>query len=86
MLDSQLAKTKLQRRIRFLAFSFTLLLTVVIVAAWIVAGQLIQPANRIVGDAPKDFPAEVVEFESESGAMLKGWYRAVENSRATIIL
>lgn len=72
--------------LRWLVICLTASIVAFVVIAWLVAGQLIKPSNRIVGNPPADFPAESVSFESTSAASIKAWYRSVPNSRATVIL
>ena len=55
-------------------------------AAWFVGGKLIEPANRVVGPPPDDFPASPVTIESDSGATLAAWHLVVPDSTATAIL
>lgn len=59
---------------------------VLFVVIWMVAGALIQPANRVVGGPPADFPASSISIESQSGTSLKAWYRPVSKASATVIL
>lgn len=56
------------------------------IAAWLVAGSLIAPANRHIGEPPADFPASRIQIESESGARLAGWHYSAPDSTATVLL
>lgn len=59
---------------------------VLLIAAWLIGGALVAPANRTVGDPPAEFPAATVRIESESGATLAGWHLVTPNSVATAVL
>lgn len=75
------------RRIRNWFFTIAALGTVaILLTSWGVAGSLVAPAKRVVGDPPNDFPAASVEIQSKSGATLAGWHLALPNSNATAIL
>ena len=54
--------------------------------AWWVAGSLVQPANRHVGEPPNDLPINEMTLQSESGSNIATWYIQTENSHATVIL
>jgi alpha-beta hydrolase superfamily lysophospholipase len=47
---------------------------------------LAAPVQRKIGQAPSDLNAASVEFSSESGALVKGWWCPVENSRCAVLL
>ncbi len=51
-----------------------------------VGWSLAAPVQRNVGQAPRDLEAQVVEFQSESGALVKGWRCPVENGKGTVLL
>ena len=75
------------RRIRKWCASFAFIgIFAIVVAAWIVGGALVAPANCIVGDPPADFPANSIQIQSDSGATLAGWHLPLTNSNATAIL
>lgn len=58
----------------------------ILLAAWLIGGALIAPANRAVGQPPDDFPACAIQIKSESGATLSGWHLPVSRSEATVLL
>ena len=75
------------RRIRKWFLLLAVCGTIVLFAvAWFVGGKLIEPANRVVGPPPDDFPASSLKIESESGATLAAWHLPVPESTATAIL
>ncbi len=52
--------------------------------SWWLGGRLTRPANSRVGPLPADFPAEAVEIDS--GARMRGWWRAGEPGRGAVVL
>lgn len=57
-----------------------------VAVSWLVAGKLIEPANRTVAAPPPDFPVAEHRIESDSGSKIAVWHSVVESSSATIIL
>ncbi len=55
-------------------------------AIWLAGSSLTAPANQLVGNCPNDLPCEQVEFSSESGAVIKGWFLRGENRKGAVIL
>lgn len=51
-----------------------------------VGWALAAPAQTDIGQAPSDLVAQLVEFQSESGALVKGWWSPAENSKGTALL
>jgi alpha-beta hydrolase superfamily lysophospholipase len=49
---------------------------------WVLAA----PVQISVGKAPSDLDAEAVEFKSNSGAIVKGWWCPTVNSRGVVLL
>ena len=47
---------------------------VAIAAVWITTDFLIAPAPQIVGNLPNDLPGKSVQFSSESGSTVRGWF------------
>jgi alpha-beta hydrolase superfamily lysophospholipase len=75
------------KRIRKFCLLACLLVSVIFAGvAWYIGGQLVSPANRIVGDPPEDIPAESYEIESESGSTLAAWFVSNEQANSTLIL
>lgn len=54
--------------------------------SWRVGGQLVAPANRVIGPPPADFPAQSVAIPSESGSTLAGWFATPESPRGVVVL
>ena len=57
-----------------------------LISAWVVAGALLAPANRIIGEPPKDLPVVSVTIDSESSSRIATWCIPAEDSKATVIL
>ncbi len=54
--------------------------------AWLAGTRLSAPAPATVGNCPLDLACESIEFTSESGSKLKGWFINGEAGRGTIVL
>jgi fermentation-respiration switch protein FrsA (DUF1100 family) len=70
---------------RFVAICATLLF-VSVLGAISVGWMLGRPVQVRIGDPPADLNAEPVNFESNSGANVHGWWCPVRNSRGAILL
>ncbi len=57
-----------------------------LIVSWIVAGELVSPQPRIIGDAPSELNATSFRIASESGATISGWHTQAESSRGVIVL
>jgi len=73
----------LKKKLLF-AVGATALLSIAVVFAfgWVLAA----PVQRSVGQPPTDLGARPVEFKSDSGAIVHGWWCPVENSRGAVLL
>jgi uncharacterized protein len=77
--------------LRFL-FRKNLLLGVVFAAAvsilvlWLAGSYLCAPANRQVGDLPPDLNGRAVQFTSESGAIIRGWFIPGKKGAGAVVL
>jgi fermentation-respiration switch protein FrsA (DUF1100 family) len=70
---------------RLVAICATLLF-VTVVGATSVGWMLGRPVQVRIGDPPADLNAEPVNFESDSGANVHGWWCPVRNSRGAVLL
>jgi pimeloyl-ACP methyl ester carboxylesterase len=61
-------------------------LMLVVLAAWVVGGRLLAPANRRVGAPPGGWDVEMITLPSESGSQLAGWYLPADGATATVVL
>ena len=78
----------LKRRWRSVAVAtaLTLPLALVIAIAWAAGTSLSAPARKVVGPLPSDLRGRAVEFESASGATLRGWLVPGERGRGAVVL
>src|SRR5438067_13476079 len=63
-----------------------ILLMIGIAVAFAIGWALAAPVQISVGKAPPDLGAETVEFKSDSGAIVKGWWCPTVNSRGVVLL
>jgi fermentation-respiration switch protein FrsA (DUF1100 family) len=70
---------------RLVAICATLLF-VTVVGATSVGWMLGRPVQVRIGDPPADLNAEPVNFESDSGGNVHGWWCPVRNSRGAVLL
>src|SRR5712691_4349966 len=70
---------------RFVAICVSLIL-VATVCALSVGWLLGHPVPARIGSPPTDLNAESITFQSDSGATVHGWWRAVENDRGVVLL
>jgi fermentation-respiration switch protein FrsA (DUF1100 family) len=73
------------KRKRLIAGGLAILLLVVLVI-WFAGTLLISPVQRTVGRLPADLAGGSVEFPSESGALIRGWFLPGRPGADTIIL
>ncbi len=55
-------------------------------AFWFAGSSLTEPVNQTVGNCPDGLICENVEFESESGSKIKGWFLRGEKGKGAVIL
>src|SRR5881396_431735 len=63
-----------------------ILLMIGIAVLFAIGWALAAPVQINVGKAPSDLGAETVEFKSDSGAIVKGWWCPTVNSRGVVLL
>jgi fermentation-respiration switch protein FrsA (DUF1100 family) len=56
------------------------------VALWVIGGSLAAPNNRIIGEIPSDLAGQDVQFKSQSGSILQGWFIPGKNGMGAVIL
>ena len=59
---------------RKLLISLSILILTFCIGVWLTGSILSAPARTSIGDAPTDLAAENVQFQSRSGANIKGWF------------
>ena len=67
-------------------FAALALLGVTIALSWIGGRALSAPVRRTIGPVPADIPGAQVEFGSQSGATLRGWYVRGERGAGIIVI
>jgi uncharacterized protein len=63
-----------------------ILLMIGIAVPFAIGWALAAPVQISVGKAPSDLGAQTVEFKSNSGAIVKGWWCPTVNSRSVVLL
>jgi len=74
----------LKKRLFFAAGGIVLLLLVGAILA--IGWTLTAPFQVSVGKPPADLDAEAVEFPSDSGATVHGWWCPIENGKGAVLL
>ena len=62
------------------------LLVVGLVFSWIVAGRLVAPRPRVIGDPPSDLLVTPISFASDSGSTIAGWHIPSGTSQGVVVL
>ncbi len=65
---------------------FLCLLALGALTTWLVGSMLMAPCPRVIDEAPAGFPVEEVEFVSETGSKLRGWFAEGKPGRASVVL
>lgn len=73
------------KRKRYLLSILTLVI-LLLAGFWIAGTILTAPVHQSVGDPPKDLAAKTVQFQSESGALINGWFIPGTKGAGAIIL
>lgn len=71
---------------RKIFIALSILVVVFVVAVWAAGTMLSEPAPHFIGDAPRELNAEAVEFQSQSGSKLKGWFIAGKKGAGAVVL
>lgn len=78
--------SELFRHNRKIAVAIALTILLSIITLWIIGGSLAAPQNQIIGELPSDLRGSNVEFKSDSGSMLHGWFIPGKIGSETVIL
>jgi uncharacterized protein len=62
------------------------LLMAIVVGSWVAGSSLSAPATATVGPLPSDFVGSSVQFASESGGVLHGWFIPGQKGAGAIVL
>ncbi|HEX4631153.1 MAG TPA: alpha/beta fold hydrolase [Chthoniobacterales bacterium] len=73
-------------KVKRLAIAAALVPVVFVVVAWIAGTLLVAPFRRDVGSLPPDLKGEVVEFQSESGSQIHGWFLPGREGHGVIVI
>ena len=57
-----------------------------LIASWFVAGALVAPQPRVIGDPPAELHAISFTLASESGSTISGWHTQSETSDGVVVL
>ena len=70
-----------------LILAVVFLIPILVVGAfWLLGNALTAPVNQAVGNCPNDLACENIEFPSESGTTIKGWFLQGESKKGAIVL
>lgn len=75
-----------RRVVRGILIAFAVVMTAGLVASWVVAGALVAPNRRSVGNPPTDLPADSISLSSDSGSTIAGWHVATKDSHGVVVL
>lgn len=71
---------------RKLLISLSILILTFCIGVWLTGSILSAPARTSIGEAPSDLAAENVQFQSHSGANIKGWFIRGQKGAGAVIL
>jgi fermentation-respiration switch protein FrsA (DUF1100 family) len=57
-----------------------------VIGSWLAGTLLTSPVRRSAGDLPPDLAGRSVEFQSESGSRIRGWFLPGQTGSGTIII
>jgi uncharacterized protein len=63
-----------------------ILLLIGLAGSWFAGSALIAPANEAIGNLPSDLVGRSVQFPSESGVVIHGWFIAGEKGAGAVVL
>ena len=66
--------------------TLVLILLLIIGAFWLAGNSLTAPLSASVGNCPSELNCENIEFPSESGSTIKGWFIKGEQGKGAIVL
>ena len=76
----------MRRIIRCSVIGLLALLVVGVIASWLVAGWLVAPEPRLIGDPPTDLPVTSISLVSDSGSTIAGWHIPSGNLKGVVVL
>jgi uncharacterized protein len=75
----------MNRRIA-IALAMTIAVTAFFTAVWIAGGDLSSPHRQAVGKIPAALNGKDIQFSSQSGSTMSGWWAPKQNGKGTVIL
>lgn len=72
--------------VKRLTRAILILLLILVAGVWIAGAIATAPAHRSVGAPPADLGAREVQFQSKSGATIRGWFLSGKKGAGAIIL
>jgi alpha-beta hydrolase superfamily lysophospholipase len=89
-LDEETAKltppSRRRRMIRRAMIVTSCLIVAGLIASWFVAGALVAPSPRVIGDPPRELNATAFTLNSDSGSLISGWHTQPNSSNGVIVL
>lgn len=75
------------KKVKKVFFIILLLVPLFVLGAFWYAGNLLSATvNQTIGSCPNDLICESIEFQSESGSLIKGWFLKGEQEKGVVIL
>lgn len=71
---------------RKLAIATTIAVLSSCVVIWVIGGSLAKPRHQIIGEIPTDLTGQGVQFKSQSGSTLHGWFIPGKHGIGAVIL
>ncbi len=78
--------TRRRRTIRRAISGTSCLIVAGLIASWFVAGALVAPNPRLVGDPPRELNASAFTVNSDSGSLISGWHTRPDSGNGVIVL
>ncbi|PAY16157.1 alpha/beta hydrolase [Rhodopirellula sp. SM50] len=75
-----------RRMIRRAMIAASCLLVTGLIASWFVAGALVAPSPRLIGDPPRELNATAFVVKSGSGSLISGWHTRPDAGNGVIVL
>ncbi|WP_372896252.1 alpha/beta hydrolase [Stieleria sp.] len=75
-----------RRMIRRAMIAASCLVVTGLVASWFVAGALVAPSPRVIGDPPRELNATAFVVKSDSGSLVSGWQTRPNDGNGVIVL
>jgi fermentation-respiration switch protein FrsA (DUF1100 family) len=80
------AFTSLMKVKRAVIIGVVMIALLTFISIWIAGGLLTAPANQPIGNLPTELPVESVQFSSESGSTIHGWFIPGHKQGGAVVL